>query len=618
MKKGNKSFKSIIAKLLILSMIITCGPSTIIAKATDITRLTNENPQGVILHAWDWSFNNIKNNVQAIKDAGYTAIQVSPVEPSKNDDYKTNSLWYILYQPISFTVGNAQLGNEEEFKDMCTAAHSAGLKIIVDVVSNHTGNNEGDGNKTIAPQVTFQGAGYEDYWHNPLHGVSDWNDRYEVTHGGIGLPDLNTSNTNVQDMVKTFLKECLTDGADGFRFDAAKHIELPSPLDDDKTSSNYWPDILQELKTNEGDTPFVYGEVLQGGADNFANYTKLIDITASNYGDAVRGIVGVGSSSANLSDTNFSNYKSYNVPTGVVPSSLVTWVESHDTYANSGGASENMNDEQINLGWALTASRAGSTPLFFNRPAGRSKLQGNIGDVGNSNWKDPDVVAINKFHNAMEGTTENITKVSDKVVMIERGDKGVVIVNLGDAITDFSVATTLAAETYTNCATTGGSLTSNGTQLTGNLPKGITVLYEGGTPEVAVNFPKVSIDKENCSFYDTLHLTLNVTTGASASYSINGGAEITYNDGDTITIGDEITTGSQVKVDLKASNSDGEAAEEYIYTKKDINSVTTVYFQKPAGWQIPYAYVNNALGENYNNKAWPGTKMVKVDDNLYS
>ena len=628
MKKRQRSFKCIIAMLLIFSMIITFGPSTIIANADtsssgEITRLTNEEKQGVILHAWDWSFNNIKNNVQAIKDAGYTAIQVSPVEPSKNDDYKTNSLWYILYQPISFTVGNAQLGNEEKFKDMCTAAHNAGLKIIVDVVSNHTGNNEGDGNKTIAPQVTFQGVGYEDYWHLPLHAVTDWNDRYEVTHGGLGLPDLNTSNTKVQAMIRKFLQECLTDGADGFRFDTAKHIELPSPLDEDGTCSYYWPNVLSGLKTNKETTPFVYGEDLQGGADNFANYTKLMDVTASNYGDAVRSIVGVGSSSENLSDTNFDNYKTYNVPNGVKPSSLVTWVESHDTYANDGGASENMTDEQIKLGWALTAPRAGSTPLFFNRPAGRNKLQGNIGDVGNSNWKDPDVIAVNKFHNAMESFDENVTKISDKVIMIERVDqgvtKGVVIVNLGDVVTDFSANATLSTGSYTNCSPNGGTFTSNGTILSGSLPKGVTVLYEGGSQEVVVNFPQVAIDKENCSFYDTLKLTLNVTNSASASYSINGGKETPYYNGDKITIGDGIAVGDQVKVDLKANNSNGKAVEEYLYTKKDINSVATVYFKKPAGegWQIPYAYVYNTLGEKYNDAAFPGTKMIKVGDDLY-
>jgi|GEM_PF-140981 len=622
MKKNHISLKSLIASALAFSMLISFAPSTITAKAIDtsssitITKLTSEDEQGTMLHAWDWSFNTVKANVAKIKAAGYSAVQVSPVEPSKDDSAITNSKWYLLYQPIAFRVGNVQLGTEEEFKAMCDAAHNEGLKIIVDVVTNHTGNNEGDGSTTIAPQVTFQGSGYEYYWHLPLHGVKDWNDRYEVTHGGLGLPDLNTSNADVQNMIRTFLEECLTDGADGFRFDTAKHIELPSPLDDDKTSSNYWPNVLSGLKTYNNKTPFVYGEVLQGGADNFANYTKLMDITASNFGGAIRSIVGVGSNaSSNLSDANFNNYKSYNIPSDVDPSSLVTWVESHDTYANDSEESTALTAEQIRNGWALTASRAASTPLFFNRTAGRSKLQGNIGDEGDSNWKNPDVVAVNKFHNAMVGESENVTKLSDKIVMIQRGNKGIVVVNLGSEITNFSTAATLKAGNYTNCATAGGAFTASGTQLTGDLKSGITVLYEGGIPETPVYLPEVSADKENCTFYDPFQLTLHVKNTATGTYTINGGTETTYSDGDQVAIGATATAGEKIKVALKARNSDGEATEEYNYIKKDVNSVATVYFKKPAGWTIPYVYIYNEYNEK--NASFPGIKMTKIGSDFY-
>lgn len=622
MKKNHMSLKSLIASALAFSMLISFAPSTITAKAVDnsslttITKLTNEAEQGAILHAWDWSFNTVKDNVAKIKAAGYSAIQVSPVEPSKDDSARTNSKWYLLYQPIAFKVGNVQLGTEEEFKAMCDAAHNEGLKIIVDVVTNHTGNNEGDGSTTIAPQVTFQGSGYEDYWHLPLHGVKDWNDRYEVTHGGLGLPDLNTSNADVQAMIRTFLEECLTDGADGFRFDTAKHMELPSPLDDDKTSSNYWPNVLSGLTTKEGDIPYVYGEVLQGGADNFANYTKLMDVTASNFGGAIRSIVGVGSNaSPNLSDTNFNNYKGYNIPDGIDPSDLVTWVESHDTYANDSEESTALTAEQIRNGWALTASRAASTPLFFNRTAGRTKLQGNIGDEGDSNWKNPDVVAINKFHNAMVGENENVTKLSDKIVMTQRGNKGIVIVNFGSKIANFSAAATLKAGNYTNCATAGGAFTASGIQLTGDLKSGITVLYKEGIPETPVYLPEVSADKENCTFYDPFQLTLHVKNSGNAVYSINGDAETSYTDGQKITIGDTAAAGEKIKVVLKASNSDGEATEEYDYIKKDINSVATVYFKKPAGWTVPYVYIYNEYNEN--NVSFPGVKMTKIGTDFY-
>ena len=53
--------------------------------------------------------------------------------------------WWIVYQPAGFRIGNGQLGTEEEFTAMCAAAHEKGLKIIVDTIVNHMGNN-GDNN----------------------------------------------------------------------------------------------------------------------------------------------------------------------------------------------------------------------------------------------------------------------------------------------------------------------------------------------------------------------------------------------------------------------------------------------------------------------------------------
>ena len=98
MIKGNKSFKSRVAMLLVFSMIITCGPSSVIANADTlnpgtITRLTNEKKQGVILHAWNWSFKTVEANLDAIKAAGYTEVQVSPIQVNKDlkNEYNNSS-----------------------------------------------------------------------------------------------------------------------------------------------------------------------------------------------------------------------------------------------------------------------------------------------------------------------------------------------------------------------------------------------------------------------------------------------------------------------------------------------------------------------------------------------
>lgn len=647
MKKNHRRINSIIASLLVFTVISTCSSSTIIAKAEDTSArgiFTTEEKQGVILHAWNWSFNTIKNNLDSIKAAGYTDVQVSPIQTNKdkNGNYKTSDKWWILYQPSGFTIGNKQLGTEEEFKELCAAAKQKGIKIIVDTIVNHTGNRTGkDGQKDnsnlpceeVDPALSI--TEHPEFWHldkeGKLHEITNYNDRYDVTHNGVSLPDLNTSNKELQKMIKAFLQRCLDDGAEGFRFDTAKHVELPEEPDDTadkKISSDFWPSVLTELRTRDGHKPYIYGEVLQGGKDNLKGYAKYFNVTASNYGSDIRSTVGIGKDAGTNLDSNFEKIKNYDVPDGITNSQVVTWVESHDTYANDNGESISMTDEQIKNGWAIVASRADSTPLYFNRTPGRKRLQGNIGDMGNDNWEDPDIVAINKFHKSMDGQNERLTELSKNVIMIERGtdsnsdNKGVVFVNLGNESYELknqkiNLSNNAANEVYKNCATTGGQFTVSNGEISGTLLKGITVLYKGGTAEEKSTTPKVSISKENCSFYDTLDLTLNVDENVKTTeYSIDGVNKGAFTNGQVITIGKDVDARKTITVTVKAIGLNGKTASEtYTYIKKDKNAKAVVYFTKPAGWKEPYAYIYNDLGEELG--AWPGVKMTKIGENLY-
>ncbi len=148
--------------LLAVCMLISCiavGSFTASASTTDevVSAQTDDSdsvaasyglmktPQeGVILHAWQWSFNNIKANMKKIAEAGYTSVQTSVIQQAKESTKgKTNSMWWVYYQPANFTIddtGNSALGTKTEFAEMCEEAHKYGIHIIVDVVANHLGN----------------------------------------------------------------------------------------------------------------------------------------------------------------------------------------------------------------------------------------------------------------------------------------------------------------------------------------------------------------------------------------------------------------------------------------------------------------------------------------------
>lgn len=239
-----------------------------------------------------------------------------------------------------------------------------------------------------------------------------------------------------------YLKRAVADGADGFRYDAAKHIELPG-----EHNSDFWKVIL-----NNG-AKFQYGEILQGDACNEAGYGNIMGVTASNYGKLIRKVLEQGY----VKDGDLINFQVY----GVSEDKLVTWVESHDTYANNEEESTKLTDEDIKLGWGIIAARNEGAPLFFSRPRGGGGQNGRfpgksqIGDAGSDLFKDPTIVAINKFRNRMNGQSEYIRNpgMDQGLVMIERGQKGAVITNLTIVDKDFSSTTTLADGKYKDAVT---------------------------------------------------------------------------------------------------------------------------------------------------------------------
>ena len=324
---------------------------------------------GAILHCWNWSYNNIKLHMQEIAQAGYIAIQTSPVQQPKDYTYEgtvynsvgtpngtggSDGQWWKLYQPVTFNIcdnGQTWLGTKKEFTEMCAEAEKYGVSVIVDVVANHLGNITGWKNSMsdITPQV---GTYWKEdmltdktYWH--INDYQCWmsDGRLHLVLGTIGMPDLNTSDKRVQNMVLDFLKECVDCGADGFRFDAAKHIETPDDSAD--IASDFWPTVIDGIRNYADHELFIYGEILNTPGDNFSisNYTKFMSVTDSATGDNRR------------NDVRYDNASSAaNGGYSYDASKVVVWNESHDTYVGA-GSSYLADDVMAKQTWAIVASR---------------------------------------------------------------------------------------------------------------------------------------------------------------------------------------------------------------------------------------------------------------------
>lgn len=88
-----------------------------------------------------------------------------------------------------------------------------------------------------------------------------------------GLPDINTERPSFQKYFFNYINDCIACGADGFRYDTAKHIGLSDdPKEDDGFKNNFWEKATKEVDNAEN--LFIYGEVLQGDNDRLADYIK--------------------------------------------------------------------------------------------------------------------------------------------------------------------------------------------------------------------------------------------------------------------------------------------------------------------------------------------------------
>ncbi|MFZ3481568.1 RICIN domain-containing protein [Bifidobacterium adolescentis] len=568
--------------------------------------------EGATLHAWEWSFKTIEENIPAIAEAGYTSVQTEPISAIHNGGkgkiFTEN--WYYVYQPTDTTIGNWVMGTEDDLKSLCNTAHKYGVRIIVDVVANHMTATWG--------AIADRWKKSEYYHHDCNDGdVQDWNNRYQVTHCKLlGLYDINTENTKTANMMHDFLVQAVNDGVDGFRFDAAKHIELP----DEYNGSQYWNIIL-----NNG-AQFQYGEVLQDSISRDSDYAKLFSshskngggVTASSYGSKLRGAL----NSKNLNAGTLSDWSN-----SASPSNLVSWVESHDNYSNSDRESTGMSEWQMTMGWGVIGSRSQTMPLYFDRPVGSGGSQpqfaekSKLGDAGADSWKDAQVVAVNHFRNTMNNNkaSEYLRNCgANSCLMVERYIKdgnfkndGVAITNMGDTQELSGTATNLDDGTYKD-QVSGGTITVSGGKITsGSAPGGkISVFFTD-------NSGSVSATPGDSSFKtDTTTVTLNANNVTDATYTTSEGKSGSYQDGDTITIGASTAIGDTITVKLQGKDADGQTVSAtYKYTKKDPAATSTAYAKKPSAWSNLYAYVyvdDSSATTLKENAKWPGEPMTKV------
>lgn len=529
--------------------------------------------EGVILHCFDWKYTDITANLPNIAAAGFTAVQTSPAQTN----YDGPTSWNTLYRPRDTEIGPNTLGTKADLATLCAEAHKLGIKVIVDVVANHT-----DG---ILKWVA-------DFWKNTdlyhTHGDNiNWGDRWQVTHGEIGMKDLKTEDPRVQQKFKDYIQALKAIGVDGCRFDAAKHIGLPSEGD------GFWPAIIDKDMFN-------YGEILEntGGDDSklLPEYMQYMSVTDSRYGtDNVLGAAKNGQATL---------YGGGNYSFTYSTDKLIYWGESHDTYCNKKGHSVGVSQEVVDRAYAVAASHNNIPALYFSRPVGTDGLGAQAGAMGSTHYTSKSVAEVNKFHNAMAGKGDYYTA-AGSVASISRKDGGAIVVNFqgGGSVSVANGGGYATPGTYTD-RVSGNTFTITATTISGTTDaSGIAVLYEEANPS-----PTVVLSPKGGPFKaESLDLTATLRHATAGWYQVGTAEKVNFTGNATFTIGAGVDYGKTITVKWGATGTDGtEATGSETFTKTDPNAKVYVYYNNPYNW----ANVNCYLYKDKVNNSWPGKPMT--------
>ncbi len=164
-------------------------------------------------------------------------------DPTTSDDLGITGIWlmpifespsYHGYDVVDYYKVDEEYGTADDFKQLMAAAHERGIRIIVDMVLNHTSTEHPWFKEALAGNPEYESwyrfvEGEQPRQFAPWGGSNVWQpagaDRYYYALYWEGMPDLNYENPDVTaqmyDVSRFWLEEM---GVDGFRLDGAAHL----------------------------------------------------------------------------------------------------------------------------------------------------------------------------------------------------------------------------------------------------------------------------------------------------------------------------------------------------------------------------------------------------------
>jgi len=291
----------------------------------------------------------VKGRMGMMKDFGINCIWLMPIHPSPS----THGYWITDYYDI-----NPEYGTLNDFRQLVNEAHKNGIKIIMDLVVNHTVDTH-----------PFMLDALENGEYSPYRDFYYWNPdgSYQYLYSWVNLPSINYTTEWVRnyliDMCKWWIQQF---NIDGFRCDVAHAIEEGRP-----EGPAFWQQWRRELKQIKPDI-FLLAEAAASDSRYFdGKFDSGYDYWL--YGELRNALSGTGSAN---SINQAVEYYIDNIPGHARP---MRYIENHDEsrFLNS------FSLEQTKLAAVLEFTLPGIPLIYAGQETGELTSRGIV------RWSDP-------------------------------------------------------------------------------------------------------------------------------------------------------------------------------------------------------------------------------------
>lgn len=248
-------------------------------------------------------FIGITDRLDYLKELGIGAIWLTPFYASPRVDNGYDISNYKKIDPI--------FGNEHDFDNFLKEAYKRNIKVVADLVINHTSTDHEWFKESSASQHSKKRDWYvwkdtpnnwESFFGGPAWEYDEVTEQYYYHSFAKDQADLNWNNPEVKEAIYSVINYWLSKGIDGFRLDVINNLTLQEEFPDnpsneageqvhlydkDQTGLNK---VLQELNRhikNKNKDAFLVGEISSDDVEVIARYSSedMLDVTFNfNFG----------------------------------------------------------------------------------------------------------------------------------------------------------------------------------------------------------------------------------------------------------------------------------------------------------------------------------------------